>query len=120
MRRVLVGVVVLLFACSGPEETPETTTPTRIEESGADGDDLSVEPSGAAVQPAPDRLEVVEHDEACRPLDARGEGGCDAILGTFWQGSRCVQISGCRCVGENCDDGFGSIEECEELYEHCR
>lgn len=122
MRRVFVCVAAIGFwACSGPDE-PSGTTPAgdRGDGDGEAGTETTVEASTGADEPEAEPLEVVEHDEACRPHDARGDGECDAIVGTFWRGSRCEQISGCRCVGDDCDDALGSMRECQELYAHCR
>jgi hypothetical protein len=120
MRRVLVCVAAIaVWGCSGPDE-PSRTTPSGDRGDGDEeaGSGTTVEAVTGADEPAADPLEVVEHDDACEPQDARGEGECDAIVGTFWQG-RCVQLSGCQCSGEDCDDALGSMRECEELYAHC-
>ena len=55
----------------------------------------------------------------CLPMDARGEGPCDAVLGVVFDGERCRDFSGCECVGEDCDQVFDSIEECEAVHVGC-
>ncbi|MEM9067933.1 MAG: hypothetical protein AAGE52_05480 [Myxococcota bacterium] len=46
---------------------------------------------------------------ACGAMDAAGEGPCEAEIGVLWNGSECVTISGCSCVGEDC----GALYETE-------
>jgi hypothetical protein len=48
----------------------------------------------------------------CAPQDARGVGDCALALGVFWDGARCRFVSGCSCEGEDCEDGFDSLDEC--------
>lgn len=31
----------------------------------------------------------------------------------------CAQISGCRCVGPDCENGYDSLEACERLNRSC-
>lgn len=56
---------------------------------------------------------------ACSPQRAAGEGACDAFLGYAWNGAECVGISGCRCVGADCDELFDSEEACAAAHAHC-
>lgn len=59
-------------------------------------------------------------DPVCAPLDARGEGACDAIVGVTWDGTRCLEISGCSCVGSDCGRyGAGGLERCQREYASC-
>ncbi len=53
---------------------------------------------------------------ACAPMDAAGRGRCAGVLGFAWNGSACVPISGCRCVGADCDRLFTSRAACEDHY----
>lgn len=41
--------------------------------------------------------------ERCPAWDADGDGPCNVILGAAWDGERCVYLSGCSCVGRDCD-----------------
>jgi len=56
---------------------------------------------------------------SCAPQDAMGVGPCDAIVGIFWDGSSCRWHSGCNCEGEDCDEGFDSLEACYEAHAVC-
>lgn len=56
---------------------------------------------------------------SCAPQDAGGEGLCDAIVGTFWNGTECVTHSGCSCVGSDCGEGWGDASDCEIAHRHC-
>lgn len=56
----------------------------------------------------------------CAPQDAHGVGACDLFLGVAWDGHSCVGISGCRCEGSDCDQLYGSIEECQRAHQGCR
>jgi hypothetical protein len=55
----------------------------------------------------------------CDPQDAKGVGPCDAIVGVFWDGVRCTYHSGCTCEGEDCDEGYASVEECYIAHQDC-
>ncbi len=57
--------------------------------------------------------------EPCTPMDARGEGLCDAFFGWAWTGEACTSVSGCSCVGAECDRLFDSLEACERRYASC-
>lgn len=55
----------------------------------------------------------------CDPLDVRGEGLCDMVLGIYWDGTRCRTLSGCSCEGKDCDRLFASQDECEAAVLGC-
>jgi hypothetical protein len=55
----------------------------------------------------------------CAPQDARGVGACLAIVGIFWDGSRCRWHSGCSCEGADCDQGYESLESCYADHAGC-
>jgi hypothetical protein len=62
---------------------------------------------GAVVSPLGDggTDRVAPRDGAvdpCAPWDARGVGACAAAFGPTWNGSACVYIGGCSCVGADC------------------
>lgn len=67
----------------------------------------------------------VQHDgpcgdpEPCAAQDARGSGPCAAFFGYAWNGSSCVGLSGCDCVGTDCDATFDTMAECRTAYAHC-
>lgn len=55
----------------------------------------------------------------CAPMDAAGEGPCEAFFGYAWNGSSCVGLSGCRCVGRDCGATFDSPDACMAAYASC-
>lgn len=56
---------------------------------------------------------------SCAPQDFRGEGPCEAELGTYWDGTACRTISGCRCLGADCDNGWPDPMACQVAHQHC-
>ncbi len=46
-------------------------------------------------------------------MDAEGTGQCDEGLGIIWDGTECVGIAGCDCVGADCDRLYSDYEECQ-------
>lgn len=56
---------------------------------------------------------------ACDDQDARGEGACAAVLGYVWRSGNCWPISGCSCVGANCDALATTAEACLEAHREC-
>ncbi|MFW5966595.1 MAG: hypothetical protein ACOCV2_03705 [Persicimonas sp.] len=89
-------------------------------DSGADADDGghqdggSVDPDAGGGDDGGD-----SDDEDCDPQEARGVGMCQMFLGYVWDGEECKGVSGCSCEGDDCDDLFGSFEDCEEAYRGC-
>jgi hypothetical protein len=57
--------------------------------------------------------------DPCAPQDARGEGACTAVVGIVWDGDSCVTISGCTCVGSDCDETYASLEACQADRSAC-
>ncbi|NIR59587.1 MAG: hypothetical protein GWO02_08720 [Gammaproteobacteria bacterium] len=55
----------------------------------------------------------------CDPYDAYGEGFCDLFLGYAWNGTDCVGLSGCECIGSDCDRLDATLEECRALHADC-
>lgn len=55
----------------------------------------------------------------CRAQDAQGEGPCRVVLGWKYDGSQCVAISGCDCVGTDCDELFASQSDCDRAHRSC-
>lgn len=55
----------------------------------------------------------------CDAQDVRTEGLCDAWFGYFWTGRECAGLSGCSCLGADCDARYESIEACERAYSSC-
>ena len=55
----------------------------------------------------------------CAPMDATGQGACRRILGVSWNGSACVSLGGCECVGTDCDALYGSLEACRDARSDC-
>lgn len=75
--------------------------PARVDTGSPDASGLDVDPSCAT------------------PQDARGEGGCEAELGVVWTGSFCASISGCSCVGADCDALYQTHEACAAAHPGC-
>jgi hypothetical protein len=40
------------------------------------------------------------------------------LAGYAWNGEQCAAIN-CRCVGEDCDDIYGSLRECQRAHAFC-
>ncbi|MCB9611037.1 MAG: hypothetical protein H6721_02280 [Sandaracinus sp.] len=55
----------------------------------------------------------------CAPMDAFGVGDCDLALGTAWNGSACVGLSGCSCEGTDCSRLYMSRAACAEATSFC-
>lgn len=55
----------------------------------------------------------------CAAQDAQAEGDCDAFFGYAWNGTECRGLSGCDCIGTECDDAFETIEECMAYGTSC-
>lgn len=58
-----------------------------------------------------------QHDTACAPMDARGDDKCRALVGHAWDGTKCVDLWGCECLGADCARAQGAA--CEELQATC-
>lgn len=58
------------------------------------------------------RCPAADGGTSCAPMDAVGEGLCDGYFGVAWNGSACVSITGCRCVGADCPRAYRDREEC--------
>ncbi|MGF1467882.1 MAG: Kazal-type serine protease inhibitor [Sandaracinaceae bacterium] len=56
---------------------------------------------------------------SCEPQDATGVGPCDASFGLAWDGEACVDVSGCRCEGADCDELYPDPGACEAAHDHC-
>ena len=69
---------------------------------------VALKHKGPCIEPSP-----------CDPMDAQGEGPCDAEIGFVWNGSQCTSISGCSCVGEDCGSVYQTSEECETSHNAC-
>lgn len=55
----------------------------------------------------------------CSAQDARGEGACDLALGVAWLGSYCGTLSGCSCVGDDCDALYADLDACGQAHRAC-
>lgn len=55
----------------------------------------------------------------CAAQDAEAEGACLLTVGYKWDGARCVSLGGCRCVGADCAELFGSAEACASAHTQC-
>ncbi|HEY6728007.1 MAG TPA: hypothetical protein VI197_28555 [Polyangiaceae bacterium] len=56
---------------------------------------------------------------SCEPQDVSGMGACDAAFGVFFLGNQCGWVSGCSCVGEDCDNGYEDEAACEAAHREC-
>lgn len=56
---------------------------------------------------------------SCERMDATGDGLCDAFFGYAWDGSACVGISGCSCVGADCGRLYHSPDVCDAAHTGC-
>lgn len=56
---------------------------------------------------------------SCKPMNAKGQGACDALLGVTWNGTQCVAIGGCSCVGTDCGKLYQSIGDCLDAQSAC-
>jgi hypothetical protein len=57
--------------------------------------------------------------QGCDAMDARGEGTCEAIIGTIWNGTACVDIGGCNCAGCDCGALYSDIDACQVDHAVC-
>ena len=55
----------------------------------------------------------------CEADAAEGVGECDAFFGYAWDGQACVGISGCECVGLDCDGLPLEPADCEAAHASC-
>ena len=55
----------------------------------------------------------------CAPQEAKGDGLCDAWFGYAWDGVSCQSISGCSCVGADCDKLYKTPDDCKLAHEGC-
>lgn len=85
--------------CDGRTFNASSTCPTRTYENRG--------PCGAVDAGSP-----ADGGASCAPMDAVGEGLCDGYFGVAWNGSACVSITGCRCVGADCPRAYRDREEC--------
>lgn len=67
----------------------------------------------------------IEHEgpcgggDHCAAIDAYGIGDCDLSLGWVWNGTECVEITGCSCDGTQCLLVEESEENCKLAYDIC-
>lgn len=107
MRKVALASLLALAACTSKQDL--------------DGDAHSdpgwdaLDATDSTVDPGTDTTEL------CRPMDARAEGPCAAIVpGVKWDGDHCVALgSGCGCAGDDCGIVFETVEECVEARRAC-
>lgn len=56
----------------------------------------------------------------CDAQDAEVTGACRDVLGYYWGGTSCWKARGCRCEGEDCNEGYSTEDECIEDHALCR
>jgi len=71
-----------------------------------------------------DSLDACYRDHAacrsvCDPMDVRGVGDCEMILGWYWDGRTCQALSGCSCEGRDCDRLAAGPDECAAMVFGC-
>ncbi len=62
---------------------------------------------------------LCELGDPCQADDAFGEGPCDAFFGFKWNGDACEGVSGCECVGLDCEFLDWDLALCEEAHAEC-
>lgn len=63
---------------------------------------------------------LAAHDGCpCLPDVAFAEGACDLSFGWGWNGTTCVNISGCTCTGADCGSLAGSEATCLGRHDTC-
>jgi hypothetical protein len=55
----------------------------------------------------------------CAAMDAEAIDPCFCMLGYAWDGSACVMLGGCECVGADCDKLFETVEACDAAHASC-
>lgn len=55
----------------------------------------------------------------CTPWDTKGQGACKMILGYTWDGKSCQMLSGCSCVGADCNRLYASSAACQKGQAAC-
>lgn len=56
---------------------------------------------------------------ACAPQVVQMIGTCEPAPRYYWDGLRCVGLTGCSCAGPDCDNGYASEAECEDARAGC-
>ena len=55
----------------------------------------------------------------CTPYDARGTPNCQTLWGFTWDGTKCVAIVGCECVGADCATLVRDQDTCVADFQCC-
>lgn len=62
----------------------------------------------------------------CTPTDAEGvpapgfsSGECDKVLGWGWDGTKCIAVIGCSCLGADCGNLLSVQSQCRSAYASC-
>jgi hypothetical protein len=55
----------------------------------------------------------------CDVDDARGEGDCRPLFGYAWNGFSCNPVTGCECIGGDCDSLPAGQAECDAVHDSC-
>jgi len=99
-------------ACQGADCDKLTETPEQCAAAHATCVDSGSFQCGSAM------LHELTHD-VCDAMDAAGEGLCNCMLGFAWDGSECVGLAGCECVGNDCNQLSETAAECAAAHDTC-
>jgi hypothetical protein len=124
MRLTALIAALLVAACSDDSGgiTADTggKTDTAVADSGAGLEAAPPVEQGTGNEAGPGDTGTADSGPtSCGPMDARGEGSCEMVLGTAWDGKTCVTLSGCSCQGNDCAKLFQSPADCTAAYKTC-
>ncbi len=55
----------------------------------------------------------------CRAMRVQAEGDCRRTIGYFWTGFSCAPLTGCDCIGPDCNELLSSRDRCEDAFRSC-
>jgi hypothetical protein len=57
--------------------------------------------------------------DSCAAQQVKADESCGSFLGYAWNGKDCFALSGCACIGPDCDALFKTADACKEKYQSC-
>ena len=57
--------------------------------------------------------------DSCAAQAVKADESCDAFLGYAWDGKSCFALSGCACIGPDCNALFKTAEACKTKFQAC-